>query len=57
MRRILEQALVLRDVHNAGTVDAATLAAEAGRLGAKVDKLVAGATRYPPNRRLLNHLA
>jgi Transposase IS66 family len=25
--------------------------------GARVDKLVAGATRYPPNRRLLNHLA
>ncbi|MGH3102312.1 MAG: zinc-dependent metalloprotease [Thermoleophilia bacterium] len=35
----------------------ATLAAEAGRLGARVDKLVAGATRYPPNRRLLDHLA
>jgi hypothetical protein len=26
-------------------------------LHAQVDKLVAGATRYPPNRRLLDHLA
>jgi Transposase IS66 family len=33
------------------------LASEADRLGAQIDKLVAGATRYPPNRRLLNHLA
>jgi transposase len=57
VRRILEHALGLRDAHQAGTLDAATLAAEAGRLGAKVDQLVAGATRYPPNRRLLDHLA
>jgi hypothetical protein len=27
------------------------------RLEAAVDRLVAGGTRYPPNRRLLNHLA
>jgi transposase len=57
MRRILEHALTLRDAHHAGAVDAITLAAAADRLGAQVDKLVAGATRYPPNRRLLNHLA
>jgi transposase len=57
VRRILEHALVLRDAHQAGALDAATLAAEAGRLGAQIDKLVAGATRYPPNRRLLGHLA
>ena len=38
-------------------MDAAALLAEADRLGAQLDKLVAGATRYPPNRRLLNHLA
>ena len=57
VRRILEHALALRAARDAGTLDAATLAAEAGRLGAAVDKLVAGATRYPPNRRLLNHLA
>jgi transposase len=57
VRRILEHALTLRDAHHAGAVDAITLAAAADRLGAQVDKLVAGATRYPPNRRLLNHLA
>ena len=57
MRRILEHALALRADRDAGTLDAATLAAEAERLGAKVDKLIAGATCYPPNRRLLDHLA
>jgi transposase len=57
VRRILEHALALRAARDAGTLDAATLVAEAGRLGAKVDKLVAGATRYPPNHRLLDHLA
>jgi len=57
VRRILQQALALRDAHAAGVVDAATLAAEADRLAATLDKLVAGNTRYPPNRRLLNHLA
>ena len=57
MRRILEHALGLRDAHHAGTLAAATLAAEAGRLQAQVDKLVAGRTCYPPNRRLLDHLA
>ena len=57
VRRLLEHALRLRDAHRAGTLDAAALAAEAGRLEAQVDKLVAGHTRYPPNRRLLDHLA
>ena len=57
VRRMLEHALWLRDAHHAGTLDAATLAAEAGRLEAQLDKLVAGRTCYPPNRRLLDHLA
>jgi transposase len=57
VRRILEHALALRADRDTGALDAATLAAEAERLGAKVDKLIAGATRYPPNRRLLDHLA
>jgi transposase len=57
VRRILQHALLLRDAHDAGAMDQATLVAEADRLGAQIDKLVAGATRYPPNRRLLNHLA
>jgi transposase len=57
VRRILLCALALRDAHNVGAVDTAALLAEADRLGAQLDKLVAGATCYPPNRRLLNHLA
>jgi transposase len=57
VRRILQHALTLRDAHHAAAVDQARLVAEADRLGAQIDKLVAGATRYPPNRRLLNHLA
>ncbi len=57
VRRILERALRLRDAHNSGTLDVATLTAEVGRLQAKLDKLIAGRTVYPPNRRLLNHLA
>jgi transposase len=55
--RILQHALTLRDAHDAGAVEQATLVAEADRLGPQIDKLVAGATRYPPNRRLLDHLA
>jgi transposase len=57
VRRILEHALALREAYQAGAVDAAMLVAEAEDLGAQIDKLVAGATRYPPNRRLLTHLA
>jgi transposase len=57
VRRILLCALALRDAYQAGTTDQAMLLAEADSLAARLDKLVAGATRYPPNRRLLNHLA
>lgn len=57
MRRILLRALALRDAHQVGATDQATLAGEVDRLAAQLDKLVAGATRDPPNRRLLNHLA
>jgi transposase len=57
VRRILLHALSLRDAHDAGAMEQATLDSEADRLGAQLDRLVAGATRYPPNRRLLNHLA
>jgi len=57
VRRILEHALALRAARDAGTLDARQLAAEVEGLEAAVDRLVAGATRYPPNRRLLNHLA
>jgi transposase len=57
VRRILEHALALREDRDAGTLDAGQLAAEVQALEAAVDRLVAGATRYPPNRRLLDHLA
>jgi transposase len=57
VRRILEHALALRCDRDAGALDAGQLAAEVQALEAAVDRLVAGATRYPPNRRLLDHLA
>jgi transposase len=57
VRRILQCAIGLRGARDIDTVDAAALAAEVAGLHARVDKLVAGATRYPPNRRLLDHLA
>ena len=57
VRRILQHALWLRDARDRGTVDAATLTAEADKLEAAVDRLIGGVTRYSPNRRLLNHLA
>jgi transposase len=57
VRRILEHALALREDRDAGVLEAGQLAAEVRALEAAVDRLVAGATRYPPNRRLLDHLA
>ena len=57
VRRILQHAFTLRDAHDAGAMDTITLVAAADRLGDQIDKLVAGATRHPPNRRLLDHLA
>jgi len=57
VRRILEHALALRCDRDAGALDAGQLAAEVRALEAAVDRLVAGATRSPPNRRLLDHLA
>jgi transposase len=57
VRRILQRALLVRDQRDAGMLDAAQVAAEAERLGAAVDRLIAGQTAYAPNRRLLDHLA
>jgi transposase len=57
VRRILEHALTLRWDRDAGVLDAGQLAAEVAGLEAAVDRLVAGASRHPPNRRLLDHLA
>jgi transposase len=56
VRRILQQALAVRDARDAGRLDTANTAVWAERLGAAVDKLIAGRTAYPPNRRLLDHL-
>jgi transposase len=56
VRRILQQALAVRDARDAGRLDTADTAVWAERLGAAVDKLIAGRTAYPPNRRLLDHL-
>jgi transposase len=55
--RILRQALHVRDRRDAGALTAQQAAAEAIRLGAAIDTLIAGRTRHPANRRLLNHLA
>jgi transposase len=56
IRRILQQALLVRDQRDAGTLTVAEAAGEAERLGAAVDKLIGGRTVYAPNRRLLDHL-
>jgi transposase len=57
VRRILQAALAAREARDVGELDAAQVTAEAERLGAAVDRLLAGQTVYPPNRRLLDHLA
>jgi hypothetical protein len=49
--------LAARDDHDTDWLDAAQVAAEAERLGAAVERLIAGRTVYAPNRRLLDHLA
>jgi transposase len=56
IRRILQAALAVRDQRDAGTLTPTEAAAQAERLGAQVDKLVAGRTVDGPNRRLLDHL-
>jgi transposase len=56
IRRILQGALVVRDARDAGGLTPAQVAEEAGRLGAAVDKLLAGRTVYAPNHKLLAHL-
>jgi hypothetical protein len=56
IRRILQRALAVRDARDAAGLGQAAVAAEAERVGAAVDRLLAGRTVYPPNRRLLDHL-
>jgi transposase len=55
--RLLRAALAVRDRRDAGKLTAEQAAAEAARLGAAIDTLIAGNTRHPANRRLLTHLA
>jgi hypothetical protein len=50
------QALAVRDARDAGELDPAEAAVEASRLGAAVDRLLAGWTCYGPNRKLLAQL-
>jgi transposase len=57
VRRILQQALAARDARDTGQLQAAEATIWAERLGAAADKLIAGRTSYPPNRKLLDHLA
>jgi hypothetical protein len=45
--------LAVRDACDAGELDPAEAAEEASRLGAAVDRLLAGQTCYAPNRKLL----
>ncbi len=56
VRRILQQALAVRDQRDAGVLGSAEVAEQAERLGAAVDRLIGGRTVYAPNRRLLDHL-
>jgi transposase len=55
--RILRRGLHVRDDRDAGALTASPAANAATRLGAAIDTLIAGRTRHPANRRLLNHLA
>ena len=57
IRRLLQQAPAVRDASDAGQLGPLEVAAEAKRLSGALDKLIAGRTSYPANRRLLNHLA
>jgi transposase len=54
--RILRAALAVRERRDAGELTAKQATTEATRLGGAIDALIAGHTRYPPNRTLLDHL-
>jgi len=55
--RILHQALDVRNRRDAATITAEDAADQATRLGTAIDKLIAGKTAHPANRKLLKHLA
>jgi transposase len=54
--RILRAALAVRDRRDTGELTAEQATDEATRLRAAIDTLIAGRTRYRPNRTLLEHL-
>lgn len=57
VKRILQAICVLRERRERGEVTDHDLAVQVAELGARLDTLIGGATSYPPNRKLLNHLA
>ncbi len=56
LRRLLLDALALRERQDRGVLGSEKLAAEVEALQARLDKLLAGRVTHPPNRRLLKHL-
>lgn len=56
VRRILKEALLLRDRRDAGTISAADLATEKGRLRAAMDRLLTWRPTDKQNRRFVKHL-
>jgi len=57
VRRILGDALELRERHRRGEISAPGLAVARGRLEARIDRLLAGRLTHPANRRFAKHLA
>jgi transposase len=57
VRRVLLAALDLRERFTAGELSPHGLAVARGRLGARLDRTLAGRIRYAPNRRFARHLA
>lgn len=57
LARVLKEALAVRDARDAGSVSAEVARETAGALTARVEVLLAGKVRHPPNVRLLKHVA
>jgi len=57
LSRILKKALAIRDAREEGTLSLEEAAEAAETLTGEIDTLLAGDVRYPPNVRLLNHIA
>jgi transposase len=57
VRRILTDALALRDEHDPDVIDADAFGLRVEELNERTDRLLAGNPTHPPNRKLLAHLA